>query len=65
MPVRFMNRNLMLLLMLIGIQPALYAQLDTNQETFRIKALALERNPLSEKFPLTLSPIKGLTDKGF
>jgi hypothetical protein len=38
MPVRFMNRNLMLLLMLIGIQPALYAQLDTNQETFRIKA---------------------------
>ena len=54
MPVRFMNRSLILLLMLIGIQPALYAQLDTNQETFRIKALALERNPLSEKFPLTL-----------
>jgi hypothetical protein len=65
MPIRFMNRSLMLLLLLIGMQPMLYAQLDTNQETFRIKALALERNPLSDQFPLTLSPIVGLTDKGF
>ena len=60
-----MNRSLMLLLLLIGMQPMLYAQLDTNQETFRIKALALDRKPLSEQFPLTLSPIVGLTDKGF
>lgn len=60
-----MNRSLILLLLFTGLQPAVYAQLDTNQETFRIKALALERNPLSDQFPLTLSPIKGLTDKGF
>ena len=65
MPIRFMNRSLILLLLFTGLQPAVYAQLDTNQETFRIKALALERNPLSDQFPLTLSPIKGLTDKGF
>ena len=65
MPIRFMNRSLMLLLLLIGMQHAVYSQLDTNQETFRIKALALERNPLSDQFPLTLSPIVGLTDKGF
>lgn len=65
MPIRFMNRSLMLLLFLIGMQHAVYSQLDTNQETFRIKALALERNQLSEQFPLTLSPIVGLTDKGF
>ena len=55
----------MLLLLLIGIQPLMYAQLDTNQETFRIKALALERKPLSEQFPLKLAPIVGLTNKGF
>ena len=65
MPIHFMNRSLMLLLLLIGMQHAVYSQLDTNQETFRIKALALERNPLSDQFPLTLSPIVGLTDKGF
>ena len=65
MPIRFMSRNFILLLILIGIQPMVYAQLDTNQETFRIKALALDRKPLSEQFPLTLSPIVGLTDKGF
>ena len=65
MPIRFMNRSLILLLLLIGMQHAVYSQLDTNQETFRIKALALERNPLSDQFPLTLSPIVGLTDKGF
>jgi len=65
MPLRFMNRYLILLLFFVGMQQAVYAQLDTNQETFRIKALALERNKVSEQFPLTLSPIKGLTDKGF
>ena len=65
MQIRFMNRSLMLLLLLIGIQPLMYAQLDTNQETFRIKALALERKPLSEQFPLKLAPIVGLTNKGF
>ena len=65
MPIRFMSRNFILLLILIGIHPMVYAQLDTNQETFRIKALALDRKPLSEQFPLTLSPVVGLTDKGF
>jgi len=60
-----MNRSLMLLLLLIGMHYAGYAQLDSNQETFRMKALTLERNALSDQFPLTLSPIKGLTDKGF
>ena len=63
--VRFMNRNLIVVLLLMGIQHTVYAQLDSNQEEFRIKALALEKNDLSEQFPLTLSPIKGLTDKGF
>jgi hypothetical protein len=65
MPLRFMNRSLILLVLLIGMQHIAFAQLDSNQETFRIKALALERNPLSDQFPLTLSPVKGLTDKGF
>jgi len=65
MPILFMNRNLMLLVLLFGMQHAMYAQLDSNQETFRIKALALERNPLPEQFSVKVSPIKGLTDKGF
>ena len=65
MPLRFMNRSLIILVLLIGMQQIAFAQLDSNQETFRIKALALERNPLSDQFPLTLSPVKGLTDKGF
>jgi len=63
--VRFMNLNLIVVLLLMGIQHTVYAQLDSNQEKFRIKALALEKNDLSEQFPLMLSPIKGLTDKGF
>ena len=65
MPIFFMNRSFIVLLLFVGLQQAVYAQLDNNQETFRIKALALERNPLTDQFPLTLSPIKGLTDKGF
>ena len=65
MPIFFMNRSFIVLLLFVGLQQAVYAQLDNNQETFRIKALALERNPLTDQFPLTISPIKGLTDKGF
>ena len=64
MPIRFMNRYLILLLLVVGMQNTAFSQLETTQETFRIKALALEKNEAAEQYPLTVSPIIGLTDKG-
>ena len=45
------------MLLLMGIQHAVYSQLDTNQETFRIKALALEKNDLSVVAPICVGKI--------
>ena len=47
MPIRFMNRYLILLLLVVGMQNTAFSQLETTQETFRIKALALEKSEAS------------------
>jgi len=59
-----MIRYLLILVLCVGMQHLLYAQIDTSKEAFRIKALALDKNKESEKYPLKRSSIKGLTDKG-
>ena len=60
-----MIRYLRLLVLFIGMQQTVFSQIDSAKEDFRVNALALDQSTLSERYPIKLSPIVGLTDKGF
>ena len=60
-----MIRYLILIVLFFGMQQHAFSQIDTAKEVFGVNALALDENKLSERYPIKLAPIIGLTDKGF
>ena len=63
--IPFMIRYLILIVLFFGMQQHAFSQIDTAKEVFGVNALALDENKLSERYPIKLAPIIGLTDKGF
>ena len=64
MTKELINRYL-ILLTLVGMQQTLYSQVDNTEQNFSLEVLALDKIKLSNNYPIKLSPIVGLTDKGF
>ena len=59
-----MNRYL-ILLTLIVMQYTCYSQIDKSKQFYSLNVPALDEIKLSKEYPIKLSPVVGLTDKGF
>lgn len=59
-----MIRYLMLLIIIV-IQHTCYSQIDKSEENYSLNIPALDEIKLSKEYPIKLSPVVGLTDKGF
>ena len=59
-----MNRYLILLTIIV-MQYTCYSQIDKSKQFYSLNIPALDEIKLSKEYPIKLSPVVGLTDKGF
>ena len=59
-----MNRYLILLTIIV-MQYSCYSQIDKSKQFYSLNVPALDEIKLSKEYPIRLSPVVGLTDKGF
>ena len=59
-----MNRYLILLIIIV-MQYSCYSQIDKSKQFYSLNIPALDEIKLSKEYPIRLSPVVGLTDKGF
>ena len=59
-----MNRYLILLIIIV-MQYSCYSQIDKSKQFYSLNVPALDEIKLSKEYPIRLSPVVGLTDKGF
>ena len=59
-----MNRYLILLIIIV-MQYTCYSQIDKSKQFYSLNIPALDEIKFSKEYPIRLSPVVGLTDKGF